>query len=294
MNEAQLAEIARRACAAAGLTVNDIVAIKVAENAIFRVPDQRLVVRIARAGQDEAARRELDFATWLQGHNIAAVQPMGSRCDFAVVDSRPVTLWKELPPHRNGTEREIGRALRKLHSLPVPPLLSNLEPFVRLEQRIDGASSLSESDRQWLRERVTELRAGWGELPSGMLWSPIHGDAWEGNVVTTDAGVTTFLDLERASVGPPEWDLVSTAIKHSSFGWVAAARYAEFCDAYGHDVATWGGFVLLRDIRELRMCCMAAQAAGTNPKHVSQAQHRVDCLRGRAGARPWSGWAPIA
>lgn len=294
MKAQQLEEIARRACADAGIAADNVVAIKVAENAIFRVPEQRLVVRIARAGQTDAARRELEIAAWLQSHNVAAVQPLGSRSDFAVIDSRPVTLWRELPPHRNGTEREIGGALRKLHALPMPAFLSNVEPFVRLEQRIDGASSLVESDRQWLRERVSELRAAWKELPSGKPWSPIHGDAWEGNVVTTDAGVTTFLDLERASVGPPEWDLVSTAIKHSSFGWISADRYADFCCAYGDDVATWAGFTLLRDIRELRMTSMAAQAAGTNPKHASQAQHRVDCLRDRAGSRPWSGWDPIA
>ncbi|MGW0323968.1 phosphotransferase enzyme family protein [Nocardia sp. NPDC003183] len=294
MSTMPVEQIARLACTAAGFDPKGMLPIKVAENAIFRVPGQHLVIRIARAGQDEAARRELQIAAWLQAHNVSAVQPMGSRSDFAVIGSRPVTLWKELPPHRSGTEREIGQALRSLHQLPVPGFLSEVDPFVRLEQRIDGASSLSESDRQWLYRRVADLRLGWAERPSGMRWSPIHGDAWEGNVVTTDTGVTTLLDLERASFGPPEWDLVSTAIKHSSFGWISAGRYGAFCDAYGHDVAGWEGFSLLRDIRELRMTCMAAQAAGADTQHATQAQHRVDCLRGAAGPRPWSGWHPIA
>ncbi len=293
MNTSLVERIARTACADAGIDADGMVPIKLAENAIFRVPDQRMVIRVARADQIEAARREVEIAEWLREHNISAVEPMGTRADFAVIDSRPVTLWKELPPHRNGSEREIGRALRALHQLSVPPFLSEVAPFVRLEQRVDSASSLSHADRQWLYQRLADLRAGWEELPTGMPWSPIHGDAWEGNVVTTDAGVTTFLDLERASVGPPEWDLVSTAIKHSSFGWISAERYRAFCDAYGYDVTTWEGFSLLRDIRELRMTCMAAQAAGLDSNHAAQAQHRVDCLRGTSGPRPWSGWHPI-
>ncbi|MEV6361381.1 phosphotransferase enzyme family protein [Nocardia asteroides] len=294
MSTTQVERIARAACADAGIDPDGMIPIKVAENAIFLVPDQHAVIRVALAGQDEVARRELQLATWLEANRIAAVQPMGSGCDFALIDSRPVTLWKELPPHRNGTEREIGKALRALHQLPVPPFLPEVAPFVRLKQRIDSASSLSESDRQWLYQRLADLRVSWDDLPAGMRWSPIHGDAWEGNVVTTKAGVTTFLDLERASVGPPEWDLVSTAIKYSSFGWITAESYGGFCDAYGRDVAEWEGFSLLRDVRELRMTCMAVQAAGADPQHTAQAQHRVDCLRGLAGPRPWPGWQPIA
>jgi hypothetical protein len=34
--------------------------------------------------------------------------------------------------------------------------------------------------------------------------------------------------FERASVGPPEWDLVSTAVKMTTTGAVTEAEYAEF------------------------------------------------------------------
>ena len=121
----------------------------------------------------------------------------------------------------------------------------------------------------------------------------IHGVAWAGNAVTTDTGVTTFHGLERASIGPPEWDLISTAIKHSSFEWITERQYELFWRAYGYDVTTWSGFSLLRGIRELPMTCVAVQAAGAKPAHAAQAQLRVNCLRGRSGARPWIGWEPI-
>lgn len=60
-------------------------------------------------------------------------------------------------------------------------------------------------------------------------------------------------------LGRPEWDLVHTAIKWTSFGMISEQQYAEFCAVYGHDVMAWEGFELLRDIREFRMTTMAVQ-----------------------------------
>ncbi|MFD4441944.1 phosphotransferase enzyme family protein [Nocardia sp. NPDC058519] len=293
MSQPEIEQVAREACATAGFENPRLVPIKVAENGIYRLADQQVVVRVARIGQAEAASRELMVARWLQANGVAAVEPAGSRADFVDVDGRPVTFWRELGPHRPGTEQEIATALRTLHGLSAPEFLSEVQPFVRLDERIDAGSTLTPGDRQWLRDQLSELRAGWKELAPGQPRGPIHGDAWAGNVVTTEAGVTTFLDLERASIGPPEWDLTSTAIKHSSFGWIPEQRYESFWRAYGYDVTTWPGFALLRDIRELRMTCMAVQSAGSKPEHAAQALHRLDCLRGRVGPRPWSSWEPI-
>jgi Ser/Thr protein kinase RdoA (MazF antagonist) len=268
-------------------------AMKVAENAIYRLPQPGVVVRIAKAGQRAAAERELTIADWLRASRVPAVEPADLPTTFVMVGDRPVTFWKELPAHRSGTATEIAVALQRLHALEPPPFLAEVDPFVRLEQRIDAAATLSADDRRWLQQHLAALQTQWAHLPGGLPWSPIHGDAWEGNVVTTNDGTTLFLDLERTSIGPPEWDLTSTAIKHSSFGWITGERYAEFVHAYGFDVATWTGFPLLRDIREMRMTCMAAQAASQHPGRAKQAQLRVDSLRGRSGPRPWAGWEAI-
>jgi hypothetical protein len=34
----------------------------------------------------------------------------------------------------------------------------------------------------------------------------VHGDVWGVNIVATGDGVR--LDLERCSIGPPDWDMV--------------------------------------------------------------------------------------
>ena len=285
--------IARAACAAVGLSATDLTAIKEAENAVYSLPNSGIVLRIARPGQRAVAERELLIAGWLRSSNVPVVEPADIPTTFIMVDDRPVTFWRELPEHRNGTATEIAIALRSLHSLEPPEFLSTVDPFVRLDQRIDAARTLASDDRQWLRQHLAELRECWTRIPNGNPWGPIHGDAWAGNVVTTVDGTTLFLDLERTSIGPPEWDLTSTAIKHSSFGWITPSRYADFAEAYGYDVTTWAGFPLLRDIREMRMTCMTVQAAADEPRHAEQARLRLDCLRGRRGPRPWAGWRAI-
>ncbi|MCX0272770.1 aminoglycoside phosphotransferase family protein [Nocardia zapadnayensis] len=293
MSEQTLLGVAREACMDAGLADLGLVPIKISENAIYRLPQSRVVIRIAKPGQRAAAERELLIAEWFRRNNVPAVEPADMPTTFVMVDDRPVTFWKELPPHRGGTAPEIAAALRGLHALSPPQFLSEIDPFVRLAQRIDAATTLPAEDRQWLHQHLGNLRAAWSHRRAGLPWGPVHGDAWEGNVVTTIEGTTLFLDLERTSIGPPEWDLTSTAIKHTSFGWTSAEQYTEFVAAYGYDVTQWTGFALLRDIREMRMTCMAVQAAAQEPERLHQAQLRVDSLRGRRGPRPWTGWEAI-
>lgn len=278
------------ACAQAGLTAAGAQVIRIAENAIFGLPGQ-VVVRIARPGQLTAAAKEVRISRWLAHHDVPAVRALDGVHQPLEVRGRAVTFWEQLPPHRHGTPGEVADALRRLHNLLVPEFLGPVAPFARLAQRIDAATTLPAQDRSWLRGRLGELQRCYITLPEGMARQVIHGDAWVGNVVTTSDGRTVLLDLERCSIGPPEWDLVSTAIKHTSFGWVSAQDYRDFCDRYGHDVTTWSGFALLRDIRELRMTCYLAQHAAEHPHAGKEAAFRVACLRGNHGPRPWT-WTP--
>lgn len=144
-----------------------------------------------------------------------------------------------------------------------------------------------------MREHLAELRERWTHLPDGQPWCVVHGDAWVGNVVATEDGEIILLDLERTSIGPPEWDTVHTAIKYKTFASITAEEYQSFCDVYGYDVTTWAGYELLRDLREFRMTTMAAQTAVQIPADRAQADHRISCLRGKFGPRPWSGWRPV-
>lgn len=292
---AKLSAILRSACLAAGLDPAGAKLLRMSENAIYRLPGGT-VVRISRPGQQAAAAREVAVARWLEAAGVDAVQVAPGIEQPVEIEGRAVTFWRELPPHHHGTPAQVAGALKQLHALAPPTAfnLGKLEPFVRLDERIDSANNLPDDDQRWMREHLAELRQRWGKLPTGMPWCVIHGDAWVGNVVATADGRVILLDLERTSVGPPEWDLVHTAIKKTSFGWISAKQYAEFCDVYGYDVTAWEGFELLRDIRELRMTTMAMQTAASDPKWRVRASHRLKCIRGQTGKRPWLGWEALS
>jgi aminoglycoside phosphotransferase len=283
-------QVLAAACEAAGLPRAGAEPIRLGENAIFRLPG-RVVVRIARPGQLATAGKEIRIAGWLAGNGIPAATAAAGITQPVEVDGHAVTFWDEIPPHRHGTVAEIAGALRRLHRLrPPTDLLEPLDPFVRVQQRIDAASTLDAADREWLAAHLAGLRERYARRPAGLPDAVIHGDAWKGNVVGTADGCTVLLDLERFAVGPPEWDLTSTAVRRTSFGWLTAAEYADFCRRYGHDVTAWSGYDLLRDIRELRMTSYRLQRADEDPAERSEAAHRLACLRGRHGPRPWP-WA---
>ncbi|WP_324783417.1 aminoglycoside phosphotransferase family protein [Streptomyces sp. H51] len=279
------------ACSAAGLDPSAAEPIRIAENEIWRLPGERAIARIARPGQLAAATREVRVAQWLADNGVPAVRAM-SIAQPVDVCGRPVTFWEELPTHTNGTVRDVVQLLKRIHPLPVPDFaLGELDPFVRVPERIDAATSLTEEERSWLRQRHEDLQGQWVQRPAGLPDCVVHGDAWVGNVARTAAG-PILLDFERVSVGPPEWDLVSTAVKLTTTGAVSRPEYAEFCDLYGLDVTQWEGYELFSGARELRMATYAAQHAATRPEWQEEAQYRVDCLRGRRGPRPWK-WTGI-
>ena len=287
-------EILRAACARSGLEPAGAEVLRRGENVIYRLPTA-VIVRISRSGQLAAAQREVQVARWLEVSGVAAVRVVSDIEQPITVADRPVTFWRELPPHRDGTSAEVAAALRKLHLLPLPTEFDpgKLDPFVRLDDRIAAASTISPDDRDWMHRHLIELRQRWADVPTGLPWCLIHGDAWVGNIVATDRGEIVLLDLERSSIGPPEWDTVHTAIKYQTLGEITAEEYEKFCEIYCSDVMEWPGYELLRDLREFRMTTMAAQAAVHIPADRPQADHRIACLRGRNGPRPWSGWWPV-
>lgn len=264
--------------------------IRVGENAIFRLPG--IIARVSRQGQTRAAQREVDVARWLATSDFPAVRALPVEQPVPV-GNHAVSFWEPLPDHTPGSVTDVARLLSELHNLPVPDLeLGKLDPFVRLSERIADASGLlPEDDLHWLRQRTHQLRDAWRCLPTGRSWSVVHGDAWTGNVARCVDGSVVLLDLERCSFGPPEWDLVSTAIKASTVTWLDPDDYVHFMKTYGgSDVTFWPGFELMRSIRELRMASYFAQHAST-PSMRAEAQLRIDCLRGRYGDRPWP-WTP--
>ena len=288
----ELRSVLAQACQAARLDARDAEVVRLGENAIYRLRGG-VIARIARPGQEAAARREVAVSRWLNASGVPAVTALAQFDQPIEVDGRAVTFWEELPAHQQGKPAQVATALKALHALPVPAdlPLGQLDPFVRLPERIAAAATLAIDDRDWLSARVAELSAQWNTLLPDTNTCVVHGDAWAGNVVVTENGQISLLDLERCSVGPPEWDLVSTAVKYVTYSGISRREYDEFVEAYGRDVTTWEHFEPLRDMRELRMTCYVAQHAAGNKDFAREADLRVRSLRGQNGQRPWQ-WTP--
>jgi aminoglycoside phosphotransferase (APT) family kinase protein len=280
-----------QACRQAGLDADGAEVIRAAENTLFRLRGGGVVARVTRPGRDgtatTTATKEVRVSRWLRAQGIPVAEALIGIPQPIAVHGRAVTLWRELPEHRESTTVELATMLRRLHGLPAPPFaLPPLAPFVRLRERLVGASLLDDADREWLLAHLAELEVAYAELSPGRPWCAVHGDAWSGNLVVT-AEHPVLLDLERFAHGPPEWDLTSLAVGYTTFGSIAAAEWDDFCHRYGDDVTTWAGFTVLRDARELRKVTFALQLAPTRADIADQARYRVACIRGVAGPRPW-------
>jgi aminoglycoside phosphotransferase (APT) family kinase protein len=283
--------ILRAVAATARLSPQGAEPIRLAENDLWRIQGN-IVVRIARAGQEAAAAREVAVTRWLAEHDLPAVRPLPIEQPVHA-NGRSATFWEEIPVHRHGTETELAPLLRRLHNLPQPSFpIGTVDPFVRMIDRITAARSVSDDDRQWLLHRLDALRQEWNDLPTGQPECVIHGDAWGGNVAVTESGTAYLMDFERTSVGPPEWDLTATAVDYETLGALSDEAYSRFCEAYGADVMTWPGYPTLRNIRELRKVTFALQIADDDPRATDQANYRIACIRGRKGPRPW-GWSAV-
>ncbi|MFE0683456.1 phosphotransferase [Streptomyces sp. NPDC058961] len=283
------------ACRTAGLDPAGAEPVRIADHAIWAIPGE-VVVRVTRPGRRAAAHDELRTARWLADHGVLAVHPA---LDTAVdlPQDRAATFWRRLPNHTVGHHEDVARLLRQLHHLPVPAHLAPLDdPARKARVRLEAVQHngvVSEADMGWLVAYADDLADAWHTLAPGRAPAPLHGDAWAGNVARTSDGRAFLLDLDSAAVGPPEWDLTSTAVKVTTTATIAMPEYERFVAAYGgYDVRTYGGFEVMRGIRELRMVTYAIQTATDHPHTVPEARHRVACLRGFNGPRPWT-WTAV-
>ncbi|MFF0488432.1 phosphotransferase enzyme family protein [Nocardia sp. NPDC004068] len=281
-------QVLLEAARVAGLKLTEYELVREGSHAVYRLAGD-IVARIGRPGAGDAAAREVLISRWLNRSRIPTIEPVASIRQPTVIDGRPVTWWHLIPDHRPATPRELGTMLRALHALapPTNPALPEHDPFHDLRSQLSGATAVKEGDRDWLLGHHDELRRRYDELPKAFAPSVIHADAWQGNLIVPPSGVPTLLDLDRVSLGRPEWDLVQLAADHADFDRIPDLEYGEFVDAYGgYDLAAQPSFRVLADIQELRWAAFALTRAETSHIAAAQADHRIACLRGEV-AKPW-------
>ncbi|MFI0777744.1 phosphotransferase enzyme family protein [Streptomyces sp. NPDC021212] len=279
------------ACRRVGLGSDGAQLIRLGENALFRLTEHPVVVRIARSTEYlPSVRGEVEVSRWLEREGFPAARVVDDLEQPLVIDGHPVTFWHLIKENdRKATYGELGAILRDLHSLSLPDGLS-LAPFPaldRTDRRIDAATDIPEDDREFLRKRARELRDRIGDLRFESKKGPVHGDAHVQNLMVDRNGRVILIDLERFSFDHQEWDLMVTATEHHSLRWQTPEQYAEFTGAYGRDLREWSGFATLRGVQEFNMTTWLMQNVSESAEVAEEYARRVASLRDDDAPRNW-------
>jgi aminoglycoside phosphotransferase (APT) family kinase protein len=278
------------ACAITGLDGGNARLIRFGENALFHLPAQSVVVRIARTMDYWAdATREVAVSHWLADSQFPAAR-VYEIAQPIEVSGHPVTFWRFIEG-REGEPRDIallGALLRRLHELPRPATFSLPRENIlgRVRRRIEAAS-VSSSDKDFLMARFEDLEVEVSHLQYPLHPAPTHGDAHTGNLMVHD-GQPIFIDFERFAWGQPEWDLSMTATEYQTAGWWTDAEYASFTEAYGYDIMSWvEGFPTLRAVHEIKMTTWLMQNVNESPDIAREYENRMRRIRGENTAASW-------
>ena len=289
-NSSAAAQSLSEACREAGLSSDRAELIRLGENAIYRLANDPIVVRIGRNSDIlPDAKKEVAVASWLRDSGLPAAEPTGNS-QPVMACGRPVTFWRLIQD--SGTKAnlaELAQALRRLHSLPVPEdlPLPKFDIFGRTAQRIEKADCLSSAERSFLSERLTILRKECADLKFTLPSSAIHGDAHQSNLIQTPDGDVFLIDFEAFAYGPPEYDLSVTATEQG-VGWHSDEQYETFVSIYGFDVKDWEGFPVVRAINELKMTTWLMQNVDESVDIAHEFRNRLSSLHDIKAPRQWS------
>ena len=157
-----------------------------------------------------------------------------------------VTVAGWLPGADSVTWPETGALLARFHSEHHSTTLPRWTPLSRLASQLPH---LRPDDAAILAEARTELLGALSQVRSELGEGVIHGDVSPSNVMRGPRG-PVLIDMDWAAVAPREYDLAGAARRARS-GEMARHTYRAFCAAYGHDVTSWDGLLVLDRIAEL-------------------------------------------
>ena len=256
--------------------------------AVYHLPAVGSVARVALVTSPGTVTRlatSVAITRWLAETGFPAVEPLPV-AQPVTSHGCAVTFWRYLPQH--GPEpgpADLGYLLRRLHRLGTPPVtLPAYQPLVPIRRRIESSPAISDDDRAWLLDRCAQLVHAYRQLSFPLAAGMIHGDAWRGNLLR-DGNRVVLADWDAVSTGPRETDLIPT-LQAPRFGLPEDQRDA-FIAAYGHDIRSWDGYPILREIRELSTLSALLRDGHIDPPAGRELQIRLQSLR-TGDDRPWT------
>lgn len=279
---------------ATGMDVADARLIKFTNNAVFVLPNAKVVARIA-ASTTMTARvdKVIRVARWLAQGDVPAVRLIDIDQPL-IIDNLRVTLWDEIHgdgPTPSGTD--LATILQRWHQLDPPrDGLPDWAPLEEIRSRLAEPDGIDPADLSYLRDecnRVEDQLAGLSfDLPRG----PIHGDAFMGNLIDGINGAA-ICDFDSSCNGPREWDLVPLAVGKLRFDY-PGDDYGALASTYGFDVIASKGFPVLRRLRELKLVTSLVPVLASRPVLRPQWQRRLDTYRNGDQTARWSTYVRAA
>lgn len=292
-----LADALTIACRRNGLDAAGAELIHHYSNAVYLLPAEPAIARIAVDADAARLRITQKVTAWLDTEGFAATTPLPHAELVEVDDHTCVTFWTYYPQpdpdrHEPFTSAHLGALIKALHSTGEPPAeLADwipLETLGRVLHTPAATAALNADERDWLIRRLDDLRVELRELSWPLGRGLIHGDAWAGNLLwnTTTHPATPLLgDWDSVSRGPREVDLIPT--------WHAATRYGRdeawikaFVDQYGYDLRDGAGYNVLLTMRDLAQLPGPIRRA-SSPPYAAVLRQRLGAIRAGDRTSTW-------
>ncbi|MFF8617909.1 phosphotransferase enzyme family protein [Streptomyces sp. NPDC015350] len=279
---------ARDAAQQHGLNARSLTTLHDHATSVFLLPEENLVLRVAPKSRSMGMTRAVTLVRWLAEQGL----PVPKAADVPqplLAAEHIVTIWEYYPQPAGtrtpGTEH-LGALLRKLHSLPAPPLeLPAWQPLSSLRETLNSSTSLPPGQTEWLSGRIQELLTQYEQLEFPLSEGMLHGDAYPGNCIW-DKSRVLLGDWDEASTGPREIDLANT-FQGVRFGRTQDELKA-FSDSYGYDITTWTGLPVLTQIRDMHTLGSYIKRADRNdPTALQELENRIRAIQQGDTRTPW-------
>ncbi|MFB8242439.1 phosphotransferase family protein [Kitasatospora purpeofusca] len=286
---ADLASVLARVCRTAGLDPEGAVLLRGHTNAVYHLPGDHVVVKIARRGTPaNSVHRTIALVTWLtaQGFPTVDLHPVHQPVQ---TDGHLATIWTHLPqPGHSVAAAQLAGPLKALHRLTDPPVdLPPVDTVAAVRRSLAAAASLTANERTYLARHLDRLGADLTDLTYLLPPSVIQGDPQHRNALHTDDGQAVLCDWDTAAFGQPEWDLTTVEIHCRRFGY-GPDHYKAFAQRYGLDITTWDGYPVLAGLRELRMITTNAKRAAPGSATLQEVRRRINLLADGVSEARWN------
>jgi len=274
----------RAVCAKLGLDPVGARLLRNANNAVFQLARDPVVVRLVTLpSYVPRARLAVAAATVFAEHDVPAIRLLSGAAQPVRAGDHVATVWQAVPPTGPPPGgADLAGLLRAVHAVPLPSrALPGWDPLADFDNRVRHTTTMAVADRDFLLCRSAELAAAVAELSFALPMAVLHGDAHLGNVIPGPQR-PVLCDFDSCAVGPPEWDLTPVAVGNVRFDR-PAAHQRDFIEIYGFDVRDWDGFEVLHDIRDLKLIAGVFPRAGSPPAVEAEFDRRMASLR--AGRR---------